>query len=284
VEINSLKRLREIPYVVKLYDVYKSHDRTHLVMEEMKGGDLLDKLYEKERFTEAESKMIARRLLEAIYFCHKKKVAHRDVKPENILIADCRDVTRIKLADFGCAHLITGEKCLHTLCGSPQYVAPELYTHVDGYDEKCDIWSAGIVIFVILGGYAPFEAPTMELPALICEGYVSFDDSEWHDISDQPKALIRQILVVNPDERVSLKGALDSDWLKRRDKESVQKYSKNLDGSSSRPFDAWIKLQNDSVHSQRSLYSDASLHSKSTHSIHDALADSTRSFGVGEIL
>ena len=94
--------------------MYKSHDRTHLVMEEMKGGDLLDNLYEKERFTETEAKRIARRLLEAIYFCHKKKVAHRDVKPENILIADGRDVTRIKLGDFGCAHPITGEKCLKT--------------------------------------------------------------------------------------------------------------------------------------------------------------------------
>ena len=135
--------------------------------------------------------------------------------------------------------------------------------HEGGYDEKCDIWSAGIVIFVILGGYAPFEAPTMELPALICEGYLCFDDAEWHDISYPPRALLKQILVVNPDDRATLEEALDSDWLKRRDKESVQRYSKNLDGSSSKPFDAWCKLQNDSMHSQQSLYSDGSLHSKS---------------------
>lgn len=87
---------------------------------------------------------------------------------------DPKSDTKIKLGDFGCAHPITGPNCMRTLCGSPQYVAPELYMHQNGYDERCDLWSVGIVMFVLLGGYAPFEAPTPELPALISDGYFQF--------------------------------------------------------------------------------------------------------------
>ncbi len=128
------------------------------------------------------------------------------------------------------------------MCGSPQYVAPEIYQHYHGYDERCDLWSAGVVLFVILGGYAPFEGSPVDLPGIICEGRFQFDYPEWSHISDTPKQLIKRLLVVDPDERATTEEALDGEWLKRRDKESLHRHS----NGSSKSFDAWLKLQHES--------------------------------------
>eukprot|EP00535_Pseudo-nitzschia_heimii_P010765 CAMPEP_0197195734 /NCGR_PEP_ID=MMETSP1423-20130617/31732_1 /TAXON_ID=476441 /ORGANISM="Pseudo-nitzschia heimii, Strain UNC1101" /LENGTH=427 /DNA_ID=CAMNT_0042649441 /DNA_START=109 /DNA_END=1392 /DNA_ORIENTATION=+ len=251
-EIDALKRLRDGPYIVRLLDVYRGPEETHLIMEQMKGGDLLARLCEKEVFSESESRRISRKLIEAVFFCHKKRVAHRDIKLENILLTDRMDDTKIKLADFGCAHpFIPGKKSLKSLCGSPQYAAPELYMHENGYDERCDIWSTGVVIFVLLGGYAPFEGSAMELPRIICEGYISFPQIYWDEISENAKNLIKSLLVVEPEKRATLVDALDSEWLRRRDKESVLKHrGMKLGGSHTSVFDAWVQLQQESSHSK----------------------------------
>jgi len=248
-EIHALKRLREGPYIVRLLDVFRGPEETHLIMEQMKGGDLLGRLGEKEVFSECDSRRISRKLIEAVVYCHKKCIVHRDIKLENILLSDLTDDTKIKLADFGCARpFIPGENSLKSLCGSPQYAAPELYMHEDGYDERCDIWSIGVVIYVLLGGYAPFEGSSMELPGIICEGYFEFHSVYWSEISRNAKSLIESLLVVEPDDRATLVEALDSEWLRRRDKESVWKFrSPEIDGSS--VFDAWVKLRQGSSHS-----------------------------------
>ena len=232
-EVEALKRLREGPYVVRLFDVFREYDRTFVVMEEMKGGDLLEKITERENFTEKEARRISRTLLEAIGFCHRKHIAHRDIKPENILLMNKNDDTSIKLGDFGCARYIQEDAVLTTLCGSPQYVAPELYMQEDGYDQRCDLWSAGVVIYVLLGGYAPFEAPTMDLPEVIMEGYVEFHPRYWIDISTPPKDLIESLLEVDPQDRATVKEALDSEWLRRRDSEFMEE--------SNGDFNAWLK-------------------------------------------
>jgi serine/threonine protein kinase len=242
-EIDALKKLRDGPYIVRLLDVFRGPTETYLVMEQMKGGDLLARLGEKEVFSESESRRISRKLIEAVFFCHKKRIAHRDIKLENILLTDHRDDTKIKLADFGCAHpFIPGKKSLKSLCGSPQYAAPELYLHENGYDERCDIWSTGVVIFVLLGGYAPFEGSSTELPGIICEGYFNFPSIYWNEISQNATAFIKSLLVVDPDDRATLVDALDSEWLRRRDKESFLEWSSSkLDQST--VFDAWVRLQ-----------------------------------------
>lgn len=243
-EIDALKRLRDGPHIVRLLDVFTGPEDTHLIMEQMKGGDLLARLEEKEVFSETESRRISRKLIEAVVFCHKKHIVHRDIKLENILLSNRNDDSKIKLADFGCAHPFTpGETTLRSLCGSPQYAAPELYTHDDGYDERCDIWSTGVVIFAILGGYAPFEGEEHELPRIVCEGYFDFPAIYWKEISKNAKNLIKSLLVVDPNDRATLVDALESEWLRRRDMESIlEASSANLDGSMS-VFDAWVQLQ-----------------------------------------
>jgi len=240
-EIDALKRLRDVPYIVRLLDVFRGPEATHLVMEQMKGGDLLARLEEKVVFSETESRKISRKLIEAMVYCHKKCIAHRDIKLENILLSDRMDDTKIKLADFGCARkFIPGEDSLKSLCGSPQYAAPELYMHENGYNERCDIWSIGVVIFILLGGYAPFEGSGMELPRIICEGFFDFPAIYWGEISREAKRLIKSLLVVDPDDRATLVDALDSEWLRRRDRESFYKTAQD-DGSS--VFEAWVKFQ-----------------------------------------
>ena len=238
-EIDALKRLRDGPYVVRLLDVFTEVDRTYMIMEELMGGDLLEKIFEKEVYEEKDARRLSRTLLEAIAFCHRKNIVHRDIKPENILIVDRKNDTKIKLADFGCARRIIGPNCLRTLCGTPQYVAPEIYTHINGYDERCDLWSAAVVIYIILGGYAPFEAPTYELPQVICEGWFEFHEKYWKDISEPPKKLITMLLKVDPDERASVEEALDSEWLCRRDKQILDDYS-------TKTFDKWLRLSKSS--------------------------------------
>lgn len=241
-EVDALKRLRDVPYIVRLLDVFHEPDVCYMVMEEMRGGDLLERICEIEVLEEPEARKVSRRLLDAVYYCHKKHIVHRDIKPENILLNSRENNTSIKLADFGCARRFEpGTTCLFTLCGSPQYVAPELYTHKDGYDQRCDLWSSAVVIYVVLGGYAPFDAADHDLPRIICEGHFEFHDKYWAHISEPAKDLIRSLLKVDPDERATLAAALDSEWLKRRDKDSIRK--PNLDGSMT-SFEAWCHNQN----------------------------------------
>jgi calcium/calmodulin-dependent protein kinase I len=242
-EINTMKRLREGCHIIRLLDVFQEPDKTYLIMEEMKGGDLLERIYEKETFSEQEARRLTRKLLEAVRFCHKKKVAHRDIKPENILMMTPKNDTDIKLADFGCAKYMPKPNCLMTLCGSTQYTAPELYTHKNGYNERCDFWSIGIVIFILLGGYAPFDGDDEDMTAIICAGKFSFHPSYWEYIPEPPKDVIRSLLRVDPNERATLEETMDSEWLRRRDVESL-----NLDGSCS-TFDAWVRRQNESSES-----------------------------------
>jgi calcium/calmodulin-dependent protein kinase I len=230
-EINAMKRLREIPYIVRLLDVFKEYDRTFMIMEEMKGGDLLDKIEEKEFYPEDECRKLSRRLFEAIYFCHRKRIVHRDIKPENLLLESTTDDTKIRLADFGCAKQMNSDTILTTMCGTPQYVAPEVYMQRNGYDEKCDLWSAAVVIYLLLGGYVPFDGDAMELPSIVCAGKFQFHDKYWKDISAAPKKLIKDLLRVDPMERATITEVLDTGWLRRQDKEKadLRRHSESIE-------------------------------------------------------
>jgi len=253
-EIDALRRLQDIPYVVRLMDVFHEDDVCYLVMEEMKGGDMLERLCDVEVFDEVDGRKISRRLLDAIFYCHKKHVCHRDIKPENILMSSKESNTMIKLADFGCAKRFDPGMSLYTLCGSPQYVAPELYTHDGyGYDERCDLWSIGAVIFVILGGYAPFDGDDNELPENICKGHFEFHEQYWSGISEPPRDVIRSLLQVDLCKRATLREVLDSEWLRRRDRDKMEN-SKNLDQSLT-SFEAWCQSQ----HSQENASGNGSL-------------------------
>jgi calcium/calmodulin-dependent protein kinase I len=213
-EIAALKLLRGGPYIIRLYDVFEAPQHTYMVMEECKGGDLLDRVTEKEFYTEREARKTCNILFQAMDYIHKKRVAHRDIKPENVLLVEREDDTSIKIADFGFAKRVIKANCLRTLCGTAQYVAPEvLDLQSPGYDQRADMWSVGVVTYILLGGYAPFDGPVHELANVICKGEYEFHDKYWGDISEAAKTMIRNLLQVDPDKRYSAELALQCPWM-----------------------------------------------------------------------
>lgn len=213
-EIAALKLLRGGPYIIRLFDVFEAPNNTYMVMEECKGGDLLDRVTEKEFYTEREARATCNILFQAMDYIHRKKIAHRDIKPENVLLVDRDDDTTIKIADFGFAKRVNKPNCLRTLCGTAQYVAPEvLDLHSPGYDQRADMWSVGVVTYILLGGYAPFDGPVHELANVICKGEYEFHDKYWGDISDAAKTMIRNLLQVDPKKRYSAELALQCPWM-----------------------------------------------------------------------
>jgi len=213
-EISALKLLRGGAHIIRLYDVFYEGDHCFMIMEEMRGGDLLSRICDKEVYTEREARGVCKILFEAVLYCHQKRVAHRDIKPENLLMVEADDDTSIKLADFGFAKRVVSDLSLSTLCGTAQYVAPEILDfQIDGYDERCDMWSVGVVTYILLGGYAPFEGEPDELAQFIIRGEYEFHDRYWADISESAKDMIHNMLQVDPDVRLTAIEALSCKWM-----------------------------------------------------------------------
>ena len=213
-EIAAMKLLRGGPHIIRLFDVFEEPEHTFMVMEECKGGDLLTRITEKEVYTEREARKTCKILFEAMDYIHKKKIAHRDIKPENILMVMPDDDASIKLADFGFAKRVPRPNCLRTLCGTAQYVAPEvLDLQSPGYDQNADMWSVGVVVYILLGGYAPFEGPVQQLARDICKANYAFHEKYWSDISKSAKSMISNMLQVDPDKRLSASEALECPWM-----------------------------------------------------------------------
>jgi serine/threonine protein kinase len=134
-EIVALQYLRGAPYIIRLYDVFKEPQKTYLIFEEMKGGTLSERIAEKEVYTELEARGLCKILFLAVDYCHRKRIAHRDIKLENLLLVEEGDDSTIKLADFGFAKKCTKSYGLKTLCGTPNYMAPEIFdSNVEQYD------------------------------------------------------------------------------------------------------------------------------------------------------
>jgi serine/threonine protein kinase len=213
-EIAALKVLRGAPHIVRLFDVFKEKRFTYLVMEEMAGGELLQRIAEKEVYTEREARSVCRILFSAVDYCHKMKIAHRDLKPDNLLLLDKKDDTSIKIADFGFARKVTKPNCLTTLCGTAEYIAPEVLDLTsEGYDQRADMWSVGVIVYILLGGYTPFEGSIEELANVIQRGEYEFHDKYWMYTSTNAKDMISSCLQVNPNLRITAEEALESDWM-----------------------------------------------------------------------
>lgn len=146
---NEVEILAQIdhPNVVKLYDTYDEESKFYLVMELMTGGELFDRIIEKEHYSEKEAADTLRPLVDAIRYCHSMGVAHRDLKPENLLYSSPDPKAAIKISDFGLAKVINNEM-MSTACGTPSYVAPEILVG-KGYDMAIDFWSLGVILYIL---------------------------------------------------------------------------------------------------------------------------------------
>jgi serine/threonine protein kinase len=206
------------PNICRLYEVYHTPKTVAMVMELVDGGDLFDGIVEapQGRLTEKFAATVLHRSCSALAFLHKYGVAHRDIKPENLMLMKDLDVdgVLIKLADFGFARLYDSHSAtMSTTCGTPEYVAPEVLKQI-GYGCECDVWSMGIVTYIMLCGYAPFHHENVQrLFRLVMRGQFTFPQAEWAGISQQAKALIKKMLTVNPAERISAKAILNDAWI-----------------------------------------------------------------------
>lgn len=211
-EISVLTELKH-DHIIRLYDVFEEQQFYYLVTEKMSGGELFDRIVQKSYYNEKEARDVCRTLFKALAYCHSKKVAHRDLKPENLLLASATDDVSIKIADFGFAKKCLEPNSLTTQCGTPGYVAPEILEGVP-YDIRADVWSLGVIIYILLGGYPPFiEQNQRDLFRKIRKGQYEFHAEYWGGVSQDAKNLIASLLTVPVNKRETCAGALKNKWI-----------------------------------------------------------------------
>ncbi|XP_016458040.1 CBL-interacting protein kinase 5 [Nicotiana tabacum] len=207
----SVMRLIKHPNVVQLYEVMASKTKIYFAMEYVRGGELFNKVA-KGRLKEDAARKYFQQLIAAVDFCHSRGVYHRDLKPENLLLDEGGN---LKVSDFGLSALLDSKRqdgLLHTTCGTPAYVAPEVINK-RGYDgEKADIWSCGVILFVLLAGYLPFhDQNLMEMYKKISKG--EFKCPQW--FHPEVRKLLSRILDPNPSSRITLTKLMDNYWFKK---------------------------------------------------------------------
>lgn len=222
-EVAILTALRGCQHIIRLYDFFDEPKHIYLVMETMYGGELFDRIVQKSYYNEKEARMTCKILLEAVAYCHDRHVAHRDLKPENLLLRSETDDSSIKIADFGFAKVVKSPKSLKTQCGTPGYVAPEILTGTP-YDESADMWSVGVILYILLGGYPPFiDDNQRKLFRRIRKGQYEFHEEYWGPVSDDAKNLISNLLCVKAEDRLTAREALHSNWVAVATDESLEK-------------------------------------------------------------
>lgn len=210
-EVAAMRRLQNHPNVLKIHEVMASKTKIYLVMEIAAGGELFGKVLRHGRLTEQAARRYFSQLISALRFCHQNGIAHRDVKPQNLLLDRNGN---LKVSDFGLSALPEQLKngLLHTACGTPAYAAPEVARR-KGYDgAKADAWSCGVILFVLLAGFLPFD--DSNLAAMYKKiSRREYQFPSW--LSKHAKAVIYQLLDPNPGTRMSIEKLMETSWFKR---------------------------------------------------------------------
>lgn len=211
-EISVLKKVKH-KYIVGMHDCFDTPDKLYLLLDYVSGGELFDRIVDEGNFTEADASRITKQMTEAIQYLHQQGIVHRDLKPENLLFRDRSSQSDILVTDFGLAKLLNDNVVLKTACGTPNYVAPEILMQ-RGYGQQVDVWSLGVILFILLCGYPPFyDESDAVLFELIMKGKFDFDDRYWKDISKEAKHLISNMLVVDPVKRYDTYQVLEHPWI-----------------------------------------------------------------------
>ncbi len=204
-EIEMLSRLRH-PFINQILDSFETDTHIFIVMEYI-CGDLLGFIRKRGKLSETVSKIIFKQLIEGLKYIHHKKIVHRDIKLDNILI----DLTNtIKICDFGVSRKISGEEIMQEHCGTPAYIAPEIFENQGYSGFQCDIWSAGVTLYYILGGIQPFRANSIkDLEKKVIKG--NFEPVE--NVSEEANDLIKLMLKTDPKKRININKILNHPWL-----------------------------------------------------------------------
>jgi calcium-dependent protein kinase len=208
----SVLRALDHPNVLKLYEYYQDEKNYYLITELCNGGELFDRIISHGSFSEAMAANYMRQILSVVAYAHDRQIVHRDLKPENFLLDTVAEDANLKVIDFGTAQFFRPGVPMTAKFGTPYYIAPEvLRCH---YDEKCDVWSAGVNMYVLLCGYPPFGgANDDQILKKISVGRFSFPSPEWDFISFEAKDLISKMLSFESERRPSAREALNHPWL-----------------------------------------------------------------------
>jgi len=214
-EIEMLKSL-DHPNIVKVFEFYNTKEGYYIITEYCKGGELFDKIISNAPFEESAAAYIMYQILSAVFYCHNLNIIHRDLKPENILIENEEKDTgylNIKVIDFGTAKIFNKNKTEKKVIGSAYYIAPEVLQ--SKYNEKCDIWSCGVIMYIILSGKPPFSGDDDEILDKIKKGKFDLKQDPWNKISPEAKDLIKRMLDMNINDRISAQKTLQHKWFKK---------------------------------------------------------------------
>jgi calcium-dependent protein kinase len=201
------------PHIVRLYDVYESEDALSLVMECMEGGELFDRVTEKKIFSEKDAAATTYQMLRAVNYLHSRGIVHRD-QLENFLY-ERKDNDFLKLIDFGFSNIWERNTKMDLSCGTLSYVAPEVLAK--SYTSQCDLWSLGVIVFILLVGYMPFSGSSERVTIeAIKHGRFAVRQDRWARVSKTGFDFVKRLLVVDPEARLTAEGALKHPWLETR--------------------------------------------------------------------
>ncbi|KAJ4978446.1 hypothetical protein NE237_009226 [Protea cynaroides] len=211
-EIQIMHHLAGHPSVIQIKGAYEDAVSVHVVMELCAGGELFDRIIQRGHYTERKAAELARIIVGVVEACHSLGVMHRDLKPENFLFASQEEESPLKTIDFGLSVFFKPGETFTDVVGSPYYVAPEvLRKH---YGQECDVWSAGVIIYILLSGVPPFWDETEQgIFEQVLKGELDFESDPWPSVSDGAKDLVRRMLVRDPKKRLTAHEVLCHPWV-----------------------------------------------------------------------
>ncbi|XP_019153611.1 PREDICTED: calcium-dependent protein kinase 24-like [Ipomoea nil] len=211
-EIEIMHRLSGQPNIISIKGSYEDAVAVHVVMELCKGGELFDRIVKRGHYSERKAAELTRTIVGVIEACHSLGVMHRDLKPENFLFVDEEEDSPIKTIDFGLSTFFKPGETFNEVVGSPYYVAPEVLQK--RYSQKADIWSAGVIVYILLSGVPPFCGESEdEIFDEVLQAKIEFKLDPWPQISDSAKDLVRQMLVRDPRKRLTAHEVLCHPWV-----------------------------------------------------------------------
>ncbi|XP_050311724.1 ribosomal protein S6 kinase alpha-5-like isoform X2 [Anthonomus grandis grandis] len=224
-EINMLRACQGHDNIVNIHEFVQDERYSYLVMEYLRGGELFDRIRHKEKFTESEASALLKKLVSAVNFMHERGVVHRDLKPENLVFTSEDEDAELKIIDFGFARLRRDkEEPLRTPCFTLPYAAPEVLKGDEGgYDESCDLWSLGVILYSMLCGKAPFHARSRDenvtsiMERIKC-GDFNFNSAAWKEVSSDAKQVVEGLLTVIPKDRFQMRDLLGNSWVQGNQK------------------------------------------------------------------
>ncbi|XP_068668702.1 calcium-dependent protein kinase 2-like [Aristolochia californica] len=212
-EIQIMQHLSGQSNIVEFKGAYEDRHSVHLVMELCAGGELFDRIIAKGHYSERAAATICRAIVNVVHICHFMGVMHRDLKPENFLLSSKDEGALLKATDFGLSVFIEEGKVCRDIVGSAYYVAPEVLRR--SYGKEIDIWSAGIILYILLSGVPPFWAENEKgIFDAILQGEIDFESAPWPSISDSAKDLVRRMLTQDPKKRITSAQVLEHSWIR----------------------------------------------------------------------